>query len=73
MHTQAMVSHGVKSSVEPLLTPPEVARWLQVPVPTLYRWRYLRGGPQAVRVGRHLRYRRSEVERWLHEQAKEAR
>jgi excisionase family DNA binding protein len=50
-----------------LLTPLEVAAWLQVPVATLYRWRYDGKGPRAAKIGRHLRYRPEEVERWLHE------
>ena len=48
-----------------LLTPDELAAELQIPVATLYRWRSLGTGPAAFRLGRHLRYRRQEVERWL--------
>ncbi|MGF1618095.1 MAG: helix-turn-helix transcriptional regulator [Acidimicrobiia bacterium] len=35
----------------------ELAAYLDVPVKTLYAWRYKREGPPALRVGRHLRYR----------------
>jgi excisionase family DNA binding protein len=42
-----------------------VASYLQVPVKTLYTWRYKRVGPKAHRVGRHLRYRWEDVEAWL--------
>jgi excisionase family DNA binding protein len=45
-----------------LATPREVASYLQVPVKTLYTWRYKRVGPRAHRVGRHLRYRWEDVE-----------
>lgn len=48
-----------------MATPAEVADYLQVPVKTLYRWRYAGEGPVAYRVGRHLRFRWSDVERWL--------
>jgi excisionase family DNA binding protein len=48
-----------------LATPTEVAAYLQVPVKTLYTWRYKRQGPRAHRVGRHLRYRWEDVEAWL--------
>ncbi len=48
-----------------LLSPEEVARFLGVPVKTLYQWRYKGLGPQAFRVGRHLRYRPADVEAWL--------
>jgi len=47
-------------------TPEEVAAYLRLPsVETLYQWRTRSTGPKAARVGRHLRYRRSDVERWL--------
>ena len=42
----------------------DVAAYLGVPVATLYRWRYLGRGPNAYRVGRHLRYHPDEVARW---------
>ena len=48
-----------------LATPTEVATYLQVPVRTLYTWRYHRKGPWAHRVGRHLRYRWEDVGRGL--------
>jgi excisionase family DNA binding protein len=50
-----------------LLTPKEVGELLQIPVTTLYGWRYAGRGPRALRVGRHLRYRRDDVEEWLDE------
>jgi excisionase family DNA binding protein len=50
-------------------TPTEVATYLQVPVRTLYTWRYQRKGPRAHRVGRHLRYRWEDVESWLASEA----
>lgn len=43
----------------------DVAGFLGVPVPTLYKWRYLGTGPAAFRVGRHLRYDPAEVRAWL--------
>ncbi len=49
----------------PLLTPQELAGLLRIPVKTLYQWHYNGSGPSAFRVGRHLRYRRSSVARWL--------
>ena len=50
-----------------LLTLQEVAMWLRVPPSTLYQWRYKGDGPRGIRVGRYVRYRRSEVEAFLHE------
>jgi predicted DNA-binding transcriptional regulator AlpA len=49
-------------------TTPEVAAHLQVPVKTLYAWKGRQVGPPAVRVGKHLRYRWSDVEAWLDQQ-----
>ncbi len=45
----------------------ELAAYLEVPVKTLYAWRYRREGPPAFRVGRHLRYRWRDVQRWIQE------
>jgi excisionase family DNA binding protein len=50
---------------DPLLTIDEVADWLGKPKNTLYAWHSRGKGPRAIRVGNTLRYRRSEVERWL--------
>jgi len=50
---------------DPLLTIDEVAAWLGKPKNTLYAWHSRGKGPRAIRVGNTLRYRRSEVERWL--------
>lgn len=50
------------------LTTEQVAEYLQVPVSTLHQWRYLGKGPRAARVGKHLRYRRSDVDAWFDKQ-----
>lgn len=48
-----------------LLWPEEVAEVLGVPVGTLANWRYQGRGPAFVKVGRHVRYRRSDVAGWI--------
>jgi excisionase family DNA binding protein len=48
--------------VSPLWTIEEVARYLGIPIATLYGWRHHRKGPPAHRVGRHLRYFPDEVD-----------
>lgn len=53
----------------PLMTEAEVAAYLHVPAETVRYWRHQGTGPQAFRVGRHVRYRPADVERWLEDQA----
>ena len=48
-----------------VITIDEVARRLSVPKATLYGWRYKGIGPRSHRVGKHLRYRWSDVLAWL--------
>jgi excisionase family DNA binding protein len=50
-----------------LLSPEELSSYLGVPLATVYRWRSRREGPLGMRVGRHVRYRLRDVERWLDE------
>jgi Helix-turn-helix domain len=51
-----------------LWTVHDVSAFLGVPVGTLYQWRYLRVGPPAYRVGRHIRYDPAVVRTWLNAQ-----
>ncbi len=48
-----------------LLTVEELSNYLDVSVATIYAWRYRRQGPPGFRVGKHLRFRWSDVERWI--------
>ena len=48
----------------------EVADELGIPVGTVYAWRYRGVGPKGLKVGRHVRYRWSDVEAWLESNAK---
>ena len=52
-----------------LLTIGEVADVLRVPVATLRYWRHLGTGPHSFRIGRSVRYWRSEVSAWLYGQS----
>lgn len=60
---------AAREKARPLATTEEVAEHLQVPITTLYQWRNKGTGPRASRVGRHLRYRWVDIERWLDQQA----
>jgi predicted DNA-binding transcriptional regulator AlpA len=51
-----------------LLAPADVADILGVPINSLKMWRYRRTGPPWLKLGRHVRYRREELERWLDDQ-----
>jgi excisionase family DNA binding protein len=52
-------------SMEKLLSPTDLAQYLDVPRSTIYEWNYKRTGPPAIRIGKHVRYRLADVERWL--------
>lgn len=51
------------------LTISDLADYLAVPVDTIYGWRTKGYGPPGIKVGRHLRYRRRDVEDWLESQS----
>lgn len=42
-----------------------LAAFIGVAVQTLQKWRWQRSGPAFVKIGRLVRYRRADVERWL--------
>lgn len=56
-----------------LLTVEDLAKYLDVPVATIYGWRYRRQGPTGFRVGRHLRFRSSDVESWIQDRITQTR
>ena len=55
---------------ERLLTVEELADYLGVPIATLYQWRHRREGPPGFRVGRYIRYQRTDVEQWIRDRLK---
>ena len=50
-----------------LLDTPTLAEEFQTSEPTIVSWRQNGTGPDYIRVGRLIRYRRSDVDRWLEE------
>jgi excisionase family DNA binding protein len=56
------------SVLDPLLSVQDLADYLDLPVATLYAWRYRGHGPSGFRVGRHVRYRQSDVDKWIDDQ-----
>lgn len=57
---------------ERLWTTSEVAEFLGVPVATLWQWRHAGIGPEAFKVGKHLRYDPDVVRLWLVEDCQRA-
>ena len=53
------------NNLEPLLSTQQLANYLEVPLATIYAWRHRGEGPPGFRVGRHIRYRRTDVELWI--------
>ena len=51
------------------MTTEEVAEYLSIPLNTIYQWRTRGSGPRASRVGRHLRWVRADVDRWVEQRA----
>lgn len=52
-----------------LLSIKEVAQVVRVPEATLRYWRHLGTGPRSFRIGRAVRYWKTEVALWLEEQS----
>ncbi|MGW1669004.1 helix-turn-helix transcriptional regulator [Streptomyces sp. NPDC002324] len=48
-----------------LATAEEIAKYLGVPLGTVYQWSSRGGGPRLIKVGRHLRARWSDIEAYL--------
>ena len=47
------------------MSPEGLADYLGLPVRTVYSWRHRGSGPRGIKVGRHVRYRRTDVDDWL--------
>jgi excisionase family DNA binding protein len=43
----------------------ELAAELGIPVRTVYAWRSAGKGPNGHKIGKHVRFRREDVEEWL--------
>jgi predicted DNA-binding transcriptional regulator AlpA len=51
--------------VTPLISIEQLAEDIQVPVPTLYKWRAKSYGPVSIKVGKYIRYRPEAIDAWL--------
>lgn len=73
MAGEAEVQAAVDKAVGEFMDPEGLAGYIGIPVASVYGWRYRGVGPRAIKVGRHLRYRRRDVEAWLEAQADQPR
>jgi excisionase family DNA binding protein len=65
-HLQVMDNERLSGlGLEPVVTTSELAEYLGVHVQAIYDLRTDGRGPSGIRVGREIRYRVSDVRRWL--------
>ena len=71
-HRRALddISEERPTDHDELLTIAEVAAIVRAPVATLRYWRHLGTGPRSFRVGRGVRYWRTDVLQWLESQSR---
>ncbi|MEE4546191.1 helix-turn-helix domain-containing protein [Streptomyces sp. V4-01] len=50
------------------LTADDIAEMFDVPKETVYQWRKKHTGPPGFRVGKHIRYDPTAVQRWVNQQ-----
>jgi excisionase family DNA binding protein len=55
--------------IDNLMTVEAVAEYLGVPMATVYAWNSRETGPKRYRLGKHVRYRRADVDAWIDTQA----
>jgi len=48
-----------------MMTVEDLAEYLGIPIPTVYKQRSEGTGPPGFRIGKYVRWRRSEVDAWL--------
>lgn len=48
-----------------LLSIKDLAALAQLPIATIYQLNSKGTGPRRIRLGKHVRYRRADVDRWL--------
>lgn len=61
-----MSTHEINPN-DPLMRSDAVADYLGVMVPALEKWRQLGTGPDYIKVGRLVRYKKSALDAWLTE------
>ncbi|GEO95210.1 helix-turn-helix transcriptional regulator [Kocuria turfanensis] len=67
-----MPDHHLTPNPNRLLGMADLADYLGVPLQTVRRWRVTGYGPTGFTVGRHVKYRPADVEKWLDSQVNAA-
>jgi excisionase family DNA binding protein len=49
--------------------PEWLAEYVGVPLATVYQWNSRGTGPRRMQVGKYVRYRQSDVDKWLNDRA----
>jgi excisionase family DNA binding protein len=52
-----------------LIGPNELSVELGIPLGTIYQWNHRGVGPRFIKVGKHVRYRRSDIDEWMNRRA----
>lgn len=55
------------------LSPTDLAEELDVPLRTVYGWIHKGTAPRSFKIGKHRRFRRTDVDEWLEAHADEPR
>jgi hypothetical protein len=70
MSTATHHDHNDTHADDEMLSIEEASAFLRVPVATMRYWRHLGSGPFSFRVGRHVRYWRTDLVLWRAEQGR---
>ena len=70
--TQPRTGGSLIMVIERMMSLAELSELLGVPLSTLYGWRHRGEGPAGYRLGKHVRFRRADVDAWLATQADSA-
>lgn len=70
-NTQPVTQTDLPHADDEMLTLKEVATQLRIPEATLRYWRHQSKGPRGFRIGRSVRFWRTEVALWLEEQSRD--
>jgi excisionase family DNA binding protein len=69
----AEVSGEKEPVVEQLFTAEQLAEHIGIPVSTVKYWRKVGRGPRITQLGKHYRYRESDVQAWVEQESQRTR